>query len=45
MQILVITLIFFEGLMGGTGVLLGFTLASQITILTHVLNLSELDLI
>jgi hypothetical protein len=36
---------FFQGLIGGTGVLLGFTLASQITILTHVLDLSELDLI
>lgn len=36
---------FFQGLIGGTGVLLGFTLASQINILTHVLDLSESDLV
>lgn len=35
---------FFQALVSGTGVLLGFALASQITILTHVLTLSEAEL-
>lgn len=32
---------FFQALISGTGVLLGFSLASQITILTHVLDLTK----